>query len=234
MLEQAEAAQAMAMLHSPKGLPMLFTLDGSNEQEISAKKIDGSKDCWNSCDYPSECRWGKQFGVQTPQLPITVTVPSMLDTIEEAEPEPTRPELSIRTSFDDILLDAPTSDGSTASKMDIDTHRHQTNLTSPEKDEKKPALDDLLESAKRRKRRSAGALPSPLGSNLPSPDWAEATAQTLQKALDDFEVDLRKSFERAGDAVTSFVGGMRSSGKEDEKAEAFVKGLKVGKKNSAL
>lgn len=24
------------------------------------------KDCWNQCSYPSECRWGKEYGVHTP------------------------------------------------------------------------------------------------------------------------------------------------------------------------
>jgi hypothetical protein len=24
------------------------------------------KDCWNMCDYPSECKWGKKFGIHTP------------------------------------------------------------------------------------------------------------------------------------------------------------------------
>ena len=24
------------------------------------------KDCWNMCDYPSECGWGKKFGIHTP------------------------------------------------------------------------------------------------------------------------------------------------------------------------
>ncbi|OAG03510.1 uncharacterized protein CC84DRAFT_1218825 [Paraphaeosphaeria sporulosa] len=32
------------------------------------------KDCWNTCDYPSECRWGKQFGVHT-SLESVVTLP---------------------------------------------------------------------------------------------------------------------------------------------------------------
>lgn len=26
----------------------------------------GNKDCWNTCDYPSECKWGKKFGIHTP------------------------------------------------------------------------------------------------------------------------------------------------------------------------
>ncbi|KAF1834826.1 hypothetical protein BDW02DRAFT_568650 [Decorospora gaudefroyi] len=32
------------------------------------KRLDsaGKKDCWNTCDYPSECRWGKKFGIHTP------------------------------------------------------------------------------------------------------------------------------------------------------------------------
>ncbi|KAF2800608.1 hypothetical protein K505DRAFT_412889 [Melanomma pulvis-pyrius CBS 109.77] len=28
------------------------------------------KDCWNSCDYPSECRWGRQYGIHTPMSPV--------------------------------------------------------------------------------------------------------------------------------------------------------------------
>ncbi|KAF1941741.1 hypothetical protein EJ02DRAFT_503278 [Clathrospora elynae] len=37
---------------------------------VSGKLVPGGggtkKDCWNTCDYPSECRWGKKFGVHTP------------------------------------------------------------------------------------------------------------------------------------------------------------------------
>ncbi|KAH6851502.1 hypothetical protein BKA58DRAFT_395080 [Alternaria rosae] len=29
-------------------------------------KIRERQDCWNTCDYPSECRWGKKFGIHTP------------------------------------------------------------------------------------------------------------------------------------------------------------------------
>lgn len=28
-----------------------------------------TKDCWHRCDYPSDCRWGKAYGVQTPTAP---------------------------------------------------------------------------------------------------------------------------------------------------------------------
>lgn len=50
-------------------------------QRVSSKFADvrrrphAGKDCWNRCDYPSECRWGKQYGVhasvthEAPPLP---------------------------------------------------------------------------------------------------------------------------------------------------------------------
>jgi hypothetical protein len=32
----------------------------------SADVAATEKDCWNKCDYPSECRWGKKIGIHTP------------------------------------------------------------------------------------------------------------------------------------------------------------------------
>ncbi|KAG9614859.1 hypothetical protein KCU77_g653, partial [Aureobasidium melanogenum] len=46
----------------------------------NAKPLAPVKDCWNRCDYPSECRWGKQFGVDTPlqtTFPTLDRVPSV-------------------------------------------------------------------------------------------------------------------------------------------------------------
>lgn len=46
----------------------------------SARSPGPVKDCWNCCDYPSECRWGKEFGVDTPlqpTFPILDRVPSV-------------------------------------------------------------------------------------------------------------------------------------------------------------
>ena len=46
------------------------------------------KDCWNTCDYPSECRWGKKFGVHTPvdvECPILeaqTTLPALSAPVE--------------------------------------------------------------------------------------------------------------------------------------------------------
>lgn len=227
-----------------------------------------AKDCWNSCDYPSECRWGKQYGVATPTLPPPPPVP----------PKDTKP----KTKFGDILLAIPenpstsTADSSSETDANGDVSMQSPPLSpefpsSPEEPTRKPSFDDLLESVKRRKRRSAGAVvetPSPLSSHPPSPttlsmaetmdlagaaDHVEdvahtttttpalvvatamsgeavnvATTTALQRAFDDFDLDFRRSFEKAGAALTGFVSAVRSSAAlEEEKAEKFVRDLRA-------
>lgn len=242
--QQLEAAEALEHLlnDEPKPLEPLFTPTLPDEGRWpngtwtkkpltkNAAKDFWSKDCWSTCDYPSECRWGKQFGVHTPVIastPSTVTVPSSPES-----PPPPEAEQKSKTSFDDILLDVPSITDPTSE--DFLEPLTQMSPNSPEDGIKKPSMDDLLESAKRRKRRSAGALPSPLASNQPSPTTpvsSPSTAQVLQRAFDDFDLDFRKSFGKAGDAVTSFVTSVRNStALEDEKAEAFVTGSKGNKK----
>ncbi|KAF2478029.1 uncharacterized protein BDR25DRAFT_348315 [Lindgomyces ingoldianus] len=42
----------------------------NSENETSGNRESGmSKGCWNMRDYPSECRWGRQFGIYTLLLP---------------------------------------------------------------------------------------------------------------------------------------------------------------------
>jgi hypothetical protein len=133
------------------------------------------------------------------------------------------------TSFDDILLDVTPSITDSASAEEIEP-ASQLSVTSPEEGTKKPSMDDLLESAKRRKRRSAGQVPSPLASNPPSPvepEFPASNDQVLQKALNNFDLDIRKSFKEARGVVSSV---RNSAVLEDEKAEAFVVGLKPSKK----
>ena len=50
--------------------------DSPSSGSVSASVSDGvapskaaKKDCWNTCDYPSECRWGRRFGIHTPVMP---------------------------------------------------------------------------------------------------------------------------------------------------------------------
>ncbi|KAF2200782.1 hypothetical protein GQ43DRAFT_488634 [Delitschia confertaspora ATCC 74209] len=44
---------------------------------VSTQKTK-TKTCWHSCDYPSECRWGRQFGVHTPLTPEQPPLPMTL------------------------------------------------------------------------------------------------------------------------------------------------------------
>ena len=212
------------------------------------------KDCWGMCDYPSECRWGKQFGAAQTQAQVQVVVaPAAV-----VSPPPPPPPLSMVS--EPVAKDLERRSKTTAKKLstlptmieeipeadEIDEpanhHRHEDpSPTTAQETTKKPTFDDLLESAKRRKRRSAsGTLPSPLASNPPSPTGqieqeeekdlqAAASADTLQKAFDDFELDLKKSIGRASVLLNGFVLGLEGSGvlSEEEKAEAFVKGLRV-------
>jgi hypothetical protein len=50
------------------------------------------KDCWNTCDYPSECRWGRRFGIHTPladTFPSTTPEPEPAQHIQEGTFPPT-------------------------------------------------------------------------------------------------------------------------------------------------
>ncbi|KAK0253178.1 hypothetical protein LTS09_011849 [Friedmanniomyces endolithicus] len=177
---------------------------------------------------PSALR--KDCSASTPPPP-----PSVAPVVPEKNEKP-------KTTFDDILLDASDASQSTAAG-----HSPKTATINSKETERKPSMTDLLESAKRRKRRSGGQMPSPLGSNPPSPTTAEAPSESttgdeaeegasagfLQKAFDDFELELRKSslLERAGGLVSGWASSIRSSAAlEEEKAELFVKGLRLSKK----
>lgn len=155
------------------------------------------KDCWNRCDYPSECRWGKQFGVQTPVVPQTI-LPSTPVEKGDVTPLPaptTEKEKKPATTFEDILIDitdplsvdylAPLSPTNSHSPEVRRVTEGETKMTSPY---------DLVQSAKRRKRKSSGAMPlvpSPLALNPPSPEEEETPKNiNLTQSLDDLELDL--------------------------------------------
>ena len=213
------------------------------------------KDCWGSCDYPSECRWGKQFGTAQTQAQAQVVVaPAAVSSPPLPPPpppalmidEPVARDVARRSKTVEKLPTLPTTIEEMPEAdeaIEISDHIHEDPSTTAQETTKKPTFDDLLESAKRRKRRSAGGtLPSPLASNPPSPieqegqaQAAAASAHTLQKAFDDFELDLKKSIGRASVLLNGFVLGLKGSGvAEEEKAEAFVKGLKTDRKKKRV
>ncbi len=205
------------------------------------------KDCWATCDYPSECRWGKAYGVQSPVVPATTAVPEKKAKVER----PATP------TFDDILIDATDPADSTAEHMDHPAAIKDDWIAAPVSaamedavDAKKPSLDDMLDSVKRRKRKSDGQMPSPLGATQPSPTVSEvsadvrpaqeaqttragepATTSYLQRAFDDFELDVKKSLEKAGDIVVGWTKGATAV-KEEPVAvpEVVAKALRIGRK----
>lgn len=73
---------------------------GSCSDGTPAQTTTPPKDCWNMCDYPSECRWGKRFGVHTPVVEqMAVTLPP----IESFQAPTTSSSSSPPTTFDGIL-----------------------------------------------------------------------------------------------------------------------------------
>lgn len=207
----------------------------SNEQTLGY----WGKDCWNTCDYPSECRWGKQFGTQQTQAQAQVAiastvVPPALPPPPYTVSEPVAKDLEQPSKTTEKLSSTPATIEELP-EAESDQHMHEETSTTAQETTKKPTFDDLLESAKRRKRRSAGPLHSPLASNPVSPieqeqqDSQGASAHTLQKAFDDFELDFKRSIGRASVLLNGLVQGLKGGGmSEEEKAEAFVKGLRTG------
>jgi hypothetical protein len=196
------------------------------------------KDCWDNCDYPSECRWGKQFLQAQIQAQTQVAVapppppppPSMVAEPVAKDIEQPGKSFEKLEALPTMLEESPEAE--TVASHDHHSHEHPS--ATAQESTKKPTFDDLLESAKRRRRRSAGPLPSPLASNPPEQEeapTASASAHTLQKAFDDFELDLKKSIGRASVLFNGFVHGLKATGSsEEDKAEAFVKGVKVDRK----
>ncbi|KAF2487151.1 hypothetical protein BDY17DRAFT_319713 [Neohortaea acidophila] len=162
-------------------------------QRAALGETDGAKkkDCWDSCDYPSECRWGRQFGVATPS--------------------PARAQLVLPSSSPAVL-----GDDEDVAMRDFEAGFALPVLEEEEEEEpaagsweetKLPSVEEVVESVQRRKRRSAGlTAPSPLASH-PLSNTEEggvvvvvddeedcAAAQALRRALDAFELDLGKKF----------------------------------------
>jgi len=66
------------------------------------------KDCWGSCDYPSECRWGGQYGVQQMVTPAqNLQVADLAKSVVADEKAPEDLGGTPKTSFEEILLGIP-------------------------------------------------------------------------------------------------------------------------------
>jgi hypothetical protein len=143
-----------------------------------------TKDCWNTCDYPSECRWGKQFGQQQTRAQSCSQPSTSPTTASDSLGPPPPASMVAEPAVGDLGAPSSSFEGLCSMPATIEEAMESEAITSSpsatasdattaaavqETTTKKPTFDDLLESAKRRKRRSAGPLPSPLASNPPSP-----------------------------------------------------------------
>ncbi|KAF2012185.1 hypothetical protein BU24DRAFT_495251 [Aaosphaeria arxii CBS 175.79] len=65
-------------------------VDAVEKDHYGKKERGMTKDCWNTCDYPSECRWGRQYGVHSP---LVQEVPSVaLSPVSPPSPTPSNLE----------------------------------------------------------------------------------------------------------------------------------------------
>ena len=183
----------------------MLTDDGALRGVESLRVV--KKDCWSKCDYPSECRWGREYGVQTPAVVSVPSSPLSQDDDDE------QGERELNTIFEDaIMYDAPDlqPEESDLREADVEGHLEPQLQTTPpplQEEAKQPSVVEVLDSAKRRKRRSQTNLPSPLASNPPEEVPADETV------LEGIEGELRKALESAGAVVNSFVLAMRKSSK---------------------
>lgn len=202
------------------------------QKAVGRWNVGGSvKDCWNQCHYPSECTWSKRFGAQIPTpdaTPSAVVVPSTKTKTEETRTttvlEPVEEEKSAKTSFEDILLSIadPTSEDyleplSSTANSPSPTNTNTSTILEP--DTSAPSMDDLLQSAKRRKRRSSGQIPlvpSPLGANPPSEEHVVRKSVSLGPLLESLEMEVEREGRRDGN----------SKGEWKEKADALVRSFR--------
>lgn len=201
--EDLEGVSSTASVVSP--IAAGFT--GHTSSWKIAKPLKPVKDCWNRCDYPSECRWGKQFGVDTPlqtTFPSLDRVPSTPNPNEPASMDITDVEMTDapteqpKTEFKDILTAEQQAVAETIDGVDVDAPSQTPT----------PALADLaslVSRAQRRHSRSDISLPvSPLAAN-PTP--ARPTMVTRSSSRE----SLRRAVEGGIGVIAGIVGSWRSS-----------------------
>jgi len=183
-----------------------------------AKPLRPVKDCWNRCDYPSECRWGKQFGVDTPvqaSFPSLDRVPSIPNLNEPATSDNADVEMSDapaelpKTEFKHILTAEQQTVAETIDGVDSEAATHSHNPS--------PALADLAGLVSRAQRRhSRSETSSPLATNKSQQRSTMVTRSSSRESL-------RRAVEGGIGVIAGIVGSWRSASappvgrrKEDE------------------
>lgn len=208
---------------------------GGTSSWRDATPLQPVKDCWNRCDYPSECRWGKQFGVDTPLQPTFPTlnrVPSTpnpnntpaddsTDLVDvDMNDIPTSPATVLpqtKTHFSDIL----TAEQQQVVAETIDGVEVEESLSHPSHTPI-PALADLAGLVTRAQRRH-------LRSEIPASPLAEVSQESRRVTRGSSRESLRRAVEGGIGVIAGFVGVWRSYSappvgrrKEDEEEDGDV------------
>ena len=162
------------------------------------------KDCWHNCNYPSECRWGRQYGLHTP-------TPTNLVFSRQEETKDTKPAIAVpATSFQDIL----DSEQQSLAKTIDGVEESPTSV---------PALSDLANLVSRAQRRHSRSdpAPSPLVNAVATPVALDSisgagkdkglksmsSSEALRRAVEGLGPEVRKGIG----ALADMVGGWRSA-----------------------
>lgn len=188
--------------------PIAAGFTGHTSSWTVNKPLKPTQDCWNRCDYPSECRWGKQFGVDTPlqtTFPLLDCVPSTPNPNEPASMDITDVEMTDvpaeqpKTEFKDIL----TAEQQAAAEMIDGTDLEVSNTTTPT-----PALADLASLVSRAQRRhSRSEIPTPVSPLAVNPPQSRPTMVTRSSSRE----SLRRAVEGGIGVIAGIVGSWRSS-----------------------
>ncbi|KAK5999369.1 hypothetical protein QM012_005494 [Aureobasidium pullulans] len=177
----------------------------------TAKRLTPIKDCWNHCDYPSECRWGKQFGVDTPvqstfpNLDRRASVPNpniptdeSTDFVDVDMNEAPLPTATIpKTHFSDILT--PAQQQVVAQTLEgVDLEPPETSSLSSTR-----LLSDLADLVSRAQRRHSR-------SEIPASPLVEDVVQRPKVTRSSSRESLRRAVEGGFGVLAGFVGGWRS------------------------
>ncbi|KAF2848252.1 hypothetical protein T440DRAFT_401625, partial [Plenodomus tracheiphilus IPT5] len=98
------------------------------------QNVVGRKDCWNTCSYPSECRWGKRYGVHTPIESVFPSV-DVLEISTSYSPSVQEPDTTptLNRSIENIPIPVASTISPTRSQTSKDTAFWTSVLASAER-----------------------------------------------------------------------------------------------------
>ncbi|KAF2653008.1 hypothetical protein K491DRAFT_780616 [Lophiostoma macrostomum CBS 122681] len=155
----SDSSSPVSTSSSSSGASYQSSSAGRNNGKTATRQV---KDCWNTCDYPSECRWGRKFGVHTPlsaEFPTLIKPPSGAQGSSPLSTSSSSPSLVSSSSSSFSSSSSSSAGGATAANTTFEGILKSENVhapttsTSPSKSktERTDFWGALLASASRRK-----------------------------------------------------------------------------------